>query len=411
MKKIISLLLVLILAFSLVACSTEDANDGNVELVIWEQMPNDADLLFDEIAEEFMAANPNITISRTHYETEQLRTNFQSAALAGEGPDLVYGPSDNVGIFMVSELIQPITNVVSLDYLEQFAANALEDGKVDGQYWELPDVIGNQIAMLYNKDMVAEAPKTWEELVEVTAEFQDPANGKYGFLYNEKEPFWFVAWFGAYGGKVFDDERNPQLDTDAMVKALQFTKDIRTKYNLGEFDMNYDMADAMFKEGNAAIILNGAWSWSSYKEAGINVGIAPLPTVPGGSNGLPFSSTKGYMISSFLKDEKKEAVAKFFEFFLNAENDAKFALLKAEAPTNLDARELESIKNDELQKAAVETINFTTPMPIIAEMRAIWDSIRPELEAVISGDTTPEAAAKAMQERAIDGIEIIKGEQ
>ncbi|MEA3422948.1 MAG: hypothetical protein U9Q80_03960, partial [Bacillota bacterium] len=103
--------------------------------------------------------------------------------------------------------------------------------------------------------------------------------------------------------------------------------------------------------------------------------------------------------------------AKFFEFFLNAENDAKFALLKAEAPTNLDARELESIKNDELQKAAVETINFTTPMPIIAEMRAIWDSIRPELEAVISGDTTPEAAAKAMQERAIDGIEIIKGEQ
>ena len=64
----------------------------------------------------------------------------------------------------------------------------------------------------------------------------------------------------------------------------------------------------------------------------------------------------------------------------------------------IEARELESIKNDELQKAAVDTINFTTPMPIIAEMRAIWDSIRPELEAVISGDTTPEAAAKAIND-------------
>ena len=95
---------------------------------------------------------------------------------------------------------------------------------------------------------------------------------------------------------------------------------------------------------------------------------------------------------------------------MNAENNARFALLKAEAPTNLEARELESILNDELQKASVSTIDYTTPMPIIAEMRAVWDAIRPELEAVINGDATPADAAAGMQERAIEGIEIIHGE-
>jgi len=411
MKKFISILLILVLIVSLSACSNKsNVDNGKVEIIVWEQMPNESGANFDEIAAEFMKANPNITVTRTHYETEQLRTNFQSAALAGEGPDLVYGPSDNVGIFTASNLIQPITNIVSKDFLNNFAKNALEDGKIDNDYYELPDVVGNQIAMLYNKDMIKEAPKTWEELVKVASKYQDPANGKYGFLYNEKEPFWFVAWFGGYGGKIFDENRNPMLDNDAMVKALQFTYDIRNKYNLGEFDMNYDMADAMFKEGNAAIILNGAWSWSSYKEAGINLGIAPLPTVPGGKNGIPFSSTKGYMISKFMPEEKKEAINKFFEFFLNADNNAKTALQKAEAPTNLKARELDIVKNDELQKASVSTIDYTTPMPIIPEMRAVWDAIRPELEAVIAGDKSPEDAAKAMQERAVDGIKTIHGE-
>ena len=42
--------------------------------------------------------------------------------------------------------------------------------------------------------------------------------------YNEKEPFWFIGIFNGFGGDVMDDSYNPTLNTEAMVKALQFAK-------------------------------------------------------------------------------------------------------------------------------------------------------------------------------------------
>ena len=43
-------------------------------------------------------------------------------------------------------------------------------------------------------------------------------------------------------------------------------------------------------------------------------------------------------------------------------------------------------------------------MPIVPEMRAIWDVMRPALQNVMNGETTPAEAAQAMQEDAIRKI-------
>ena len=59
---------------------------------------------------------------------------------------------------------------------------------------------------------------------------------------------------------------------------------------------------------------------------------------------------------------------------------------------------------------SIETIKYTVPMPVVPEMRAIWDAMRPNLEAVLNGKMTPEDAAKKMQKDAVEGIKIIKGE-
>ncbi len=416
MKRMLSVMMVLTLVISMLAgCTSGSEPEGPVEITVWEQMDPSAQEVFDKIAEAFMAENPNITVTRNHYETEELRTTFQSSALAGQGPELVYGPNDNVGIFTVSGLLRPVDEVVSADFLGKLDSNAIDAGVVDGKKWMIPDINGNQIALLYNKDMVEKAPETWEELVAMATPHQniDPANPEestYGLLYNEREPFWFIAFYGGYGGRVFDADLNPTLDNDAMVKALQFVVDLKQKDGLGDVEMNYDIADSLFKQGKAAFIFNGAWSWKSYMDEGMNIGIAPYPKLPGGDRGLPTNATKGYMISKFMDDSKKEAVATFLDFALNAENNADYALANSQSPTNLDAMKLDKVTSNELMQASVETIKYTTPMPIVPEMRAIWDAMRPELEAVIAGDITPEEAAKNMQVRAEEGIKTIRGE-
>ncbi|MCT4660446.1 MAG: maltose ABC transporter substrate-binding protein [Tissierellales bacterium] len=431
MKKLFSMMMVAVLAFSLSACGqssdnesasdnkesgSENVAEAKVELNLWEQMEPANQEYMDELIADYMKMKPNVKVVRTHYETEELRTNFQTAALAGEGPDLVYGPDDNVGIFLVSQLIQPVTNIMSEDFLAGFDQNAMDAGKMDGKYYEIPMTNGNQIAMLYNKALVKEVPEKWEDFVALAAEHQNNTNKElekntYGFLYNSKEPFWFVGIFNGYGGSVMDNELKPTLNTEAMIKALQFVVDVRDKYKLGEEGMDYDMPDTMFKQGKSAYILNGAWSWSAYKDAGIDLGIAPAPKLPDGGNHMTFySSTKGFVIPEYVKDEKAVALKEFMEYVMSAENNGKYALIASEAPAVMAARELDEVKNDELQKASIATIEYTTPMPTVPQMRAIWDAMRPELEAVINGLATPEEAAANMQKSAEEGIATILNE-
>lgn len=416
MKNWVKVTSVAAMTMGLVACGGEKkADDEKKEIVVWEQMEPKGRDAFLSIVENFEKANPNIDVVVTHYQTEDLRTNFQNASLAGEGPDIVYGPNDNVGIFTISDLIKPVTDVLSPELIASIDKDALEAGKIGGVAYQVPDMNGNQIALLYNKDMISEAPTTWDEFVSAASKYQNldnsnPEKSTYGFLYNEKEPYWFIGWYNGYGGRVMNDKYEPTLNNKAMVSALQFAYDVRNKYNLGEAGMDYDISSELFKQGKAAFLLNGAWSWQEYVDAGINLGIAPMVKLPGGDNATFYSATKGFSIADTVEEDKYETLDTFFKFVMKPENNAKYALAQAQAPAVTAARDLPEVKNDELMQSSIATIEKTTPMPIVAEMRAIWDAMRPNLEAVINGNMTPEEAAKKMQEDAENGIKTIKGE-
>ena len=384
------------------------------EITLWEQMEPAVRPTYIKIVDEFMKKNPDVKVNVVHYSNEDLRTQFQNASLAGQGPDIVYGPNDNIGIFMVSDLIKPIDKVVSKDLIQKFNEGALKSGMYDNQLYLLPEFLGNQIALLYNKDMVANAPKNWEEFLKIAqanraVDAKDKANSKYGFLYNEKEPFWFVGFYNGFGGEIFDSKNNPNLDNQAMVDALTFVRDIRAKYDLGEAGMDYDIASQLFKQKKATMILNGAWSWKEYEDAGINLGVAPMPIPSKNGYALFTNASKGYSLSENTSDKKTEALNKFFDYIFSPEINAEISLNQSQAPGIEAARELPQVKNDKLMQDSIETIKYTVPMPVVPEMRAIWDAMRPNLEAVLNGKMTPEDAAKKMQKDAVDGIKIIKG--
>ena len=46
-------------------------------------------------------------------------------------------------------------------------------------------------------------------------------------------------------------------------------------------------------------------------------------------------------------------------------------------------------------------------MPIVPEMRAVWDAMRPSYQSVMNGELEPAAAAAAMQARASESIEVM----
>lgn len=403
--------------FALLACGEkkESASAGGraTELVIWEQMEPAVRELYLKKVEEFNKSNPDIKVSLIHYQNEELRTQFQNSSLAGQGPDIVYGPNDAAAIFQVSGLIKPVEEIIDSKLIKTFAQDTLDTGVISGKLYTLPEFNGNNIALLYNKKLVEKAPETFEEFLKIAEEnrkidLANKNNSTYGFLYNEKEPFWFVGLYNGFGGKVFNEKTEPTLDNSEMVQALNFALDIRQKYGMGEAGMDYDMASEIFKQGRAAMILNGAWSWAEYANAGIDLGVTYMP-LPNGKKGVFYSASKGYSISDNVKPEKKEALNRFFTYIFSPENNAEISTASSQVPAITEARETELVKNSPLMNAATIAIKDTTPQPVNAEMRAVWDAMRTSLEAVVNRVANPEDAAKKMEKDAKEGIKTIKG--
>ncbi|SEF86951.1 arabinogalactan oligomer / maltooligosaccharide transport system substrate-binding protein [Caloramator fervidus] len=404
MKKFLTFLLCFTFLVSLfTGCSStsQKSTQQQVTINIWEQMEENVDKTFDELVKKFEEQNPNIKIKRVHYKTEDLRNQFQTAVLSGQGPELIFGPNDNIGPMSLGNLIFPLDDLLGSEYFQKYDSQVLDTVKLDGKIWAVPLVNGNNISMLYNKKLVSRAPEKFSEIIELAKKYND---GKtFALVYFLNEPYWFVPFLGGFGGKVFDDKGNITLNTPEMIKALKFVQDLKFKYKAVPKDADYNVADTLFKEGKAAVLLNGAWSFTSYTQVnGLDFDVALFPKIDEtGNYCLPYYGSKGFSVSANVKDEVvKDAIKRFFDYIAQKDVQVKLSKAFAQMPATKEALEDPEIKADKFIKMSMEQMRHGVAMPIRAEMRAVWDAIRPELENVMAGKKTPEVAAKDMQTKA-----------
>jgi maltose-binding protein MalE len=73
-------------------------------------------------------------------------------------------------------------------------------------------------------------------------------------------------------------------------------------------------------------------------------------------------------------------------------------------PTRIEAVGSEFVQSDEILRNSAVQIAHGRAMPVVPELRAIWDSMRPGYQAVLGGALSPEQAARQMQELALAKI-------
>jgi maltose-binding protein MalE len=399
------LFLPLILGLAGISCARKVEPD---RIIIWHQMRVDERLILEQQMSAFMKLHPGVSVEAVYKETEELRSGFIIAAIAGQGPDLVYGPSDQVGPFQVMGIIRPLDTVFAESWLANFNPKALTHYR--GGLYQIADKLGNHLTLVYNKQFVSKPPETDEELIELgkslTVDLDgDGRSDRYGLVWNYTEPFFFIPFYSGFGGWVMDDEGNPTLDNAAMVDGLTFLRDLRDRYKIIPAEADYNIADALFKDGKAAMIINGDWSWAGYKKAGIDIGIAPLPKiVRTGLYCAPMVSPKGFSINRNVSDSKMPIVKELLEFLLTPENELETARALATMPTRIELYDNEFIRNDEILANSRLQIERGRAMPVVPELRAIWDAMRPSYQAVLGGAKTPAVAARDMQAAALRKI-------
>jgi arabinogalactan oligomer/maltooligosaccharide transport system substrate-binding protein len=202
------------------------------------------------------------------------------------------------------------------------------------------------------------------------------------------------------------------LDSEAWVEAYQFVQDLKFTEEVVPAECDYNCANDLFKEGSVAIILNGDWAITEYldteKSPALgeeNLGLAPWPELPNGERPKPFTAGKFISIPVSVEGGQLDAAVSFVTW-LTTDPDAvvAFALetgrLPAIAEVEVDPEE------DPILAASAEALATGVGMPADPTLRCMWDSVRPNLEAVMSNSMTPEDAASEAQIAAEDCLEM-----
>ena len=306
-----------------------------------------------------------------------LPLKFQQAAATGDGPDIVLWPHDRFGEWAQAGLISPV------EPSEAVTASALESGwdavSFGGQVWGYP-VFVEAIALIYNKDLVPTPPATFEEITGTVGD------GKTAIMWDYNNTYFTMPLLMANGGYAFQknaegnyDGKDTGVNNDGSIKGATVVKNL---IDAGTMPKGVDggVVDASFAKGDVGVIINGPWSWANYEQAGINFGVAPLPSVEGQPS-KPFIGVGALAINA-ASPNKDLAVELIENYLLTDEGVAAWnanGMLGATA--NIKAGESASAN----VQATLSNAAIGVPMPSNPEMGAFWSAMGPALSNITSG--------------------------
>lgn len=317
-------------------------------------------------------------------------------------PDMFLWAHDKVGTFAQMGILAPVTDVLSEEDLADFLPMTLSAGEYQGNKYQLP-LYYEALLFMYNKDLMETAPETTDELLELMK--KETTADHYVFVEQHSTSYNAAAWIQGFGGYLINENREPGLNLPQTVEAMEYHKEF-VPYMPA--DGEYNTVTTLFTEGKAASTIGGPWLVPGIKEAGIDLGIAPMPILPNGSSLTPFSGVQGIHVLKHAAETKKDALAEVLKVLGSKETGVALANAASCAPANSKSYEDASVAEDEMIMALKTMANNVVPMPNIPEMDVMWSVTDDLLAAVNKRGEDAQTACDAHQKDALDQISAMQ---
>lgn len=366
-------------------------------LILWEGFdPAQEEWLKEEIA-AFQKANPSIPVEMMHYASgDELIEGLRSGEA---GLDLAIGHAALVESLWAEGLIRPMGDVFERGFLDGFAQPSVEGVSRGDEIWGVPFSAGSHLLLYYNKELVEEPPQDTATMTVMAQELTD--GERYGLAMNYRDPLWLVPWLSGFGGWLVDEEGQPTLDTAAMVEALRFLHDLKFEYGVLPPEADYDLADGLFREGKAAMLVNGHWALAGYREIeDLEWGVAPLPVTETGLAPSPLVVGQYFVIGSDVFGQKLETAKSLVEYMTASQRQLEWMRQFDTLPTKKEALNDESVHSDPLGQVSVAQMLAGRGASLGSNPTMLLEAMRGPLEAVMADQMTPTEAARQMQEKA-----------
>lgn len=150
------------------------------KLVIWIN----GDKGYNGLAEVGKKFEKDTGIKVTVEHPDKLEEKFPQVAATGDGPDIIFWAHDRFGGYAQSGLLAEISPDKALqDKLYPFTWDAV---RYNGKLIAYPIAV-EALSLIYNKDLLPNPPKTWEEIPALDKELK--AKGKSALMFNLQEPY------------------------------------------------------------------------------------------------------------------------------------------------------------------------------------------------------------------------------
>jgi arabinogalactan oligomer/maltooligosaccharide transport system substrate-binding protein len=346
-----------------------------------------------------MAANPGVEIRLLPKDAQSVRDTFADAS---DGVDLLWTTNEEIQQFAASDLLRAMDFITPSLYVEP----AIAGGSRDGFLYGAPVHTGNNLVLYYNKKLLKEPPRDTDALVRLGATLTKEPLGQYAMVYDTTNPFWLMPWLAAYKSGVVDaDGQTPTLDTRAMTETLTLLKTLKDKKVVSP-DADHIIADAIFSEGRAAMIINGDEALPAYAaKFGTNLGVARLPQVSKNELPRPYTGGTYFAMPAGVSGTKLQIAEAFVKFVTSKPIQVDMAKKFRRLPALNSALADPAVTGDPILKGLNDQMVLGIAPPDSVVLTCIWDAIRPNQLGVLNANTPPDQAARAMQSTAEACIE------
>lgn len=446
MKKVVSMMLVLVLVLSMAACGKKAETNENAAETTAEttetpttQTPeasanvteeptdfsgktltvgiwggNDAEsAALKQVVTDFETKTGAKIVLKTYTD---INTQIQADFIGGTAPDVFYVDASMFPFYSTLDVMLELdSKEMGTDayYKNLMAAFTTQDGKV----YAIPKDVST-LAMYVNTNLLndvgmktSDIPSSLEELVDFLPQLQTKLDEKFGkgkvtaMTYNQ-DLARNLHLLERNGASVTDADEMSTLSSDGVLKNLDF---IMKLVNTGAYktpaELGLGWNGEVFGTGKCVIMEEGNWVYGNLKQnyPEIKFEVKDMPTYLGEKSSMSF--TVGYAIYA---NTKEADLAKEWIKYATGDGMVTWCTGAGCLPSRDDVAKTMNIEADPVLKTHLSQIDYAMPWQKGTTISIINSAYQNYLPKAISGDMTIAEAMQKADKQANDEIENSK---
>ncbi len=378
-----------------------------VKIDFWHGYTEADGKVLDSIVQAFNDSQDEVEITPTTKPWATLLDSLLPALTAGNGPQLVALPPENIPVYATKGALLPLDDWYADPNSGAATLNqgAVTSGMADGQKFGAP-LSFTPLTMFYNKAQFTEAgvevPTTWQEWVEAAAKLTVDENGdgtpdRYGLALQDHATVGNGVWMSLLksgGGDVVTEDGRVVVDSPENVATLKFWAAAVKDHKISPTGLSGADADGLFVAGKAAMTLGGPWLATA--AADIDWGIASLPAGPAGVKASALAVDLS--ITSQAGDAEKAGIQKFLTFFYSHENMIAWSLASGWPPLSTAVTAEEVGENPVVAALTEQSPNGVPLLPGIIPQTDILSALDTVTGKSLTGGNPQELLTAAQKE-------------